>query len=129
MPREVITPETCRSCGACCWSMRNQDRYCDITRKDAERLPKKFVRLHVIQASMFELFSGVPPFVISTKNVKQRSGPLKGVEACVCSALKGSLMQKVECTVYKDRPNVCRTAVKPGDRNCRTIRRMLLEAT
>jgi Fe-S-cluster containining protein len=135
MPREVITAKTCLSCGACCWSMHDQERYCDVTPEDIERLPKKFVRLNVIATRPFDMLvaalSGdnrTPAYAIATKWAKQTSGPFKGTEACVCAALKGSLMSKVSCTVYKDRPNVCRKAVKPGDRSCRDIRRLMRQA-
>ena len=132
--REVITSETCRSCGACCWSSVDQPRYADVTAEDVERLPKRFVRLHVIQSRPFDRLAAaldgqhVPDGAIATKWETQRSGPFKGIDVCVCVALRGSLMHRVSCSVYEKRPRVCRDAVKPGDKACRAYRALFLEA-
>jgi Fe-S-cluster containining protein len=42
--------------------------------------------------------------------------------------LEGTLMKKVRCRIYETRPSVCRNAVKPGNKNCLEIRRILLRA-
>jgi Fe-S-cluster containining protein len=116
--REIITAATCRSCGACCWSMVDQEYYADVTPEDVERLPKRFVKLHVVQSEE----------AIATKWQKQAAGPFKGVSACVCAALRGSLMHRVSCSVYENRPRSCRNALQPGDRSCRETRRMFKAA-
>ena len=41
---------------------------------------------------------------------------------CACIALRGTLLEKTSCSVYDKRPEVCRNAVKPGDKICRDIR-------
>lgn len=112
MPTRKLISEDCRGCGACCVSLTDSDVYADVTPKDEERLGKKFVRLNVVDGA------------IKTRWLRQRSGPFKGVEACSCVALRGSLFHKVYCAVYANRPTVCRKAVNPGDRTCRQARRL-----
>ncbi len=107
-----LTSEDCLKCGLCCVSLTDQGEYCNVTEADKVRLGKPFVRLHVVQDA------------IRTKWRVQRSGPLKGVEACACVALRGSLKHRVSCSVYSVRPEVCHTAVKPGDRTCRQVRQL-----
>ncbi len=129
--REEITAKTCLSCGACCVSLREQDSYCDVTPKDEERLGKKFVRLNVLHFrpfdSLIRTISGQEPAygAIKTKWVEQKSGPFKGISTCQCAALEGTIFEKARCSVYDKRPAVCHTAVKPGDRWCRELRRLL----
>jgi Fe-S-cluster containining protein len=133
--RERVTSATCRSCGACCWSMHDQPRYCDVTAEDLERLPKKFVRLHVIGTHALNRLAArldgdpLPDAAIATTWVKQKHGPFQGVDALVCAALRGSLMHDVSCSVYERRPRACREAVQPGDRACLAIRRMFRAAS
>jgi len=122
MRQKEPTPD-CRTCGACCVSLYDQEVFCDVTPDDQERLGKRFVRLHVLQE----------PYVhhgaaIKTKWRTQRAGPLRGIDACACVALRGSVMHRVSCRVYENRPHVCRTALRPGDRACRDLRRLYREA-
>ena len=123
--RERVTSATCRSCGACCWSMHEQPRHCDVTPEDLERLPKRFVRLHVIGTHPLNRLAArldgdhLPDTAIATTWVKQKHGPFKGADALVCAAHRGSLMHDVSCSVYERRPRACREAVQPGDRACR----------
>ncbi len=110
--------------------LHDQPVYCDITEEDEKRLGKRFVQLHVVQATTFDtLVSAVGGRrayygAIKTAWVENKSGPFKGVSACRCVALKGSLMHKVRCSVYNKRLATCHKAVKPGDRACREVRRM-----
>jgi Fe-S-cluster containining protein len=108
------TPD-CLTCGLCCVSLEDQDEYCNVDAKDEARLGKRFVRLNVVNGA------------IKTKWKLQRSGPLKGAEACACVALQGSVGHRVRCSVYEIRPKVCHTAVKPGDRACHQVRRLFNE--
>ena len=127
--KETITPETCLKCGACCISPHDQPAFCDVTDKDMERLGKRLVRLHVLQSNQLDRLASIldggycPQGAIKTAWREQKTGPLKGFELCACSALRGSVLSKVSCSVYEKRPEVCRKAVKPGDRVCRIIRR------
>ncbi len=118
----------CRTCGACCVAFYEQDSFCDLRPKDIERLGKKFVRLHVIQPSLFDRFAHAfdgnePPTAIATKWTESKVGPLKGYSFNACKMLRGSLMHRVSCRIYEKRPEVCRRAVKPGDRACKDVRR------
>ena len=70
----------------------------------------------------------IPDGAIKTVWTKQKTGPLKGIEICACAALRGSVMQRVSCSVYEDRPRVCRVAVVPGDKACRQAREMFQQA-
>jgi Fe-S-cluster containining protein len=69
-----------------------------------------------------------PAAVLATKTLKPRSGPLKGFALCACALLRGDLLKKNWCAVYKQRPFVCRDAVKPGDATCRWARMQVQEA-
>lgn len=77
-----LTSKDCLTCGICCVSLVDQEDYCNVTEQDKARLGKRFVRLNVVQPS---------GDAIKTQWRVQRSGPLKGVEACTCVALRGSL--------------------------------------
>lgn len=80
---------------------------------------RRVVRLHVVEQHGHAM----------TRSVwkQQRSGPVAGREALVCSALRGSLMSRVSCGVYDVRPQVCR-GYQPGSRRCLEARRALREA-
>lgn len=118
----------CRTCGACCVALQDQEGFCDVTEKDVERLGKRFTRLHVVYPSTADHLSasltGQKPSwgAIRARYRKQRSGPLKGIEANACVCLRGSLLKRVSCSIYDKRPEVCRKAVRPGDRTCRWLR-------
>lgn|GEM_PF-1814442 len=126
--KEKLTSADCVKCGLCCVSLYDQERFADVTAKDEERLGKRFVRLHVLRTRPFDSLCAaidgarVPPGAIATEWRKQRSGPFKGVSVCACVALRGTLLEKTACSIYDKRPEVCRKAVKPGDRTCREIR-------
>lgn len=114
--REVITEESCVSCGACCISVEDQPGFVDVTSRDVDRLGKKFVRLHVHQSD------NGGGGTIKTRWLPQRAGPFKGTRVCACVAFEGSLFLRTSCTVYEQRPNACRNGVRPGDVACREIR-------
>lgn len=124
----------CLTCGACCVAPDNQEAYADVTAEDARRLGRRFVRLHVLGPSALDTFAAAidgknaPPMAIETRWTTQRSGPYKGFEVSTCAALRGSIGSRVRCSVYEKRPKVCRTAVKPGDRACREIRKAFSSA-
>lgn len=130
--RETITAATCRTCGVCCVSLTDQESYADVTAEDERRLGKRFVRLNVLRTSAIDRFASsidgarLPDGAIKTAWKKQATGVLKGFNACVCVALRGSLLSRVSCSVYERRPDVCSRAVIPGDKTCRDARRMFL---
>jgi len=129
-----VTAKDCRKCGLCCTSPREQDVLADLSQEDADRLDPRWAAANVIAyMSAFDLMVNhiygrrCPPGAIRTAWKRQRCGPFKGMEACVCVALRGSLMHRTSCTIYGKRPESCRTAVKPGDKTCLMIRRRWLE--
>ena len=130
-----MTPPVCTTCGMCCVSLRDQRAFADVTTEDEERLGREFVRLHVVHTSTFDRLLGAldgrePPMgAIRTEWKEQKSGPLRGVQANACVALRGSLMRRVKCAVYERRPDACRNAIQPGDRTCRQLRNYAHEET
>jgi Fe-S-cluster containining protein len=127
-----VTAKDCLTCGVCCVSLRDQDCFCDLTPEDEKRLGAAWVRRNVLRARLFDLIASggrVPWGAIKTKWRKQRAGPLKGAEACMCVALRGNLLHKVSCSVYEKRPRTCREAVKPGNRTCLWLRREILRVS
>ena len=110
-----LTSEDCRRCGICCTSLTWGETYVNLTPEDERRLGKRYVRLYVISSE------------IRTRPTLNRTGPLKGVEDCRCVSLRGSIGKQVSCSIYEKRPDVCRKALKPGDRQCREVRRMFKE--
>ena len=134
VPRERITKKTCLSCGGCCVAPSPMSKiFCDVSEEDEKRLGKKFVRLHVLHVSPFDMLVAmvdgrtVPNGGIKTKLARQSSGPLRGSELRTCAMLDGSVMNRVRCRIYDKRPSVCHTAVVPGDQACRAIRKAFRE--
>lgn len=91
----------------------------DLTADDVAQMSRRVVRLHLMQEHS----------VVHTKTVwkDQRRGPLAGAQACVCSALQGSLLSRVSCSIYNQRPEVCRS-FEPGSARCKAARRQLENA-
>ena len=96
----------CLTCGLCCSPHRDQETFCDLDEADLKRLDQKWVRRHVLGFSAFDrvvaAVDGVnlPALVIKTQWKKAATGPLRGFEARVCVALKGTLMHRVSCSIY-----------------------------
>jgi Fe-S-cluster containining protein len=147
MPGKKITRKTCLQCGACCTALHGQKAFCDVTPADEKRMGEKLRRRLVLYPSLLggwepgksgvapqalhilaAVVNGKPYAAIKTKDVTQRSGPLKGIAVHVCAALTGSLMHQVKCTIYRVRPDVCHWAVKPGDRTCIKVRELFEKA-
>jgi Fe-S-cluster containining protein len=128
--KDKITADTCRSCGICCVSLTDSEVYCDVTVDDMKRLSKGFVKKNVVRPRLFDRLAhaidgnSIPDGAIKTIWTEQKAGPLKGTEVCACAALRGSVMHRVSCSVYENRPRVCKVAVVPGDKACRQVREM-----
>ena len=108
--------EDCRTCGLCCVALYESYVLADCDDADMQRLEPRWAKRNVVEIS-----SAVG---IAARWKMQRSGPFKGIEACCCVALRGSIMHRVSCTVYARRPRSCRRAIQPGDRSCRQLRKM-----
>ena len=123
----------CRSCGACCVSFEDQGYFCDVDDDDLAKLSRAFVRKNVEMFACPQLLGLLAHTnyvcgAIMTKWVEVKSGPLKDYELNVCRALRGSVMSKVSCSIYKNRPRTCKIAVSPGSRACREVRRAFKNA-
>ena len=122
----------CKSCGLCCCCGAQQDRFCNVTKDDVKKLPPRYRKL-VIYPSPFDMLAGVldgkvADAALKTKfQVRVKAGPLKDQFFTTCTALVGSVGHSVHCAVYRCRPDVCKTAVVPGDRTCMYLRREYLK--
>ena len=122
----------CRACGVCCVSPYAQDMYCDVNEKDIKRMPVS-ARKRVQHLTTFENLTSVIRHgrsgyeALETKTIKVKAGSLKDIEATVCTFLRGSVMHRVSCSIYSCRPEICRTAMMPGDRICLASRADLVE--
>lgn len=110
----------CLECGACCVSEFDQADYCDITDEDKARMGARLMR-YVNESSSFLQYSGA----IKTEWREQKTGKYKGLLFCSCHFLRGSVMSKVRCSIYAKRPSICRSAMQPGDYQCRRAREVL----
>ena len=110
----TIDASTCRSCGACCVAPASDPTYVAVDKADVARLPKQFVKLHVVSGA------------ISTSTRSYTSGPLDGADVCSCVALAGNVGGRVSCSVYEKRPNVCRSFA-PGGSACIESRRQVFD--
>jgi Fe-S-cluster containining protein len=122
----------CRTCGVCCVCPEDMGHYCDVTPEDIERLGRGFVEKNVAFVSPFDMMAmiidgrRIMGGAIRTTWRTMRQGPFRGYEMNACAALRGSVMHKVSCSIYKNRPNVCRIALKPGDKSCLEVRKAFL---
>jgi len=105
------------------------ESFCDLMPAEVDAMSPQFIAKNVHFTRIFEqIIYKHPPAALRTRWTEQKAGPLKGNRACVCCQLSGSLMHKVRCRIYENRPSVCRRAVKPGDKNCKVMRQILLQA-
>lgn len=131
--KETITPETCRSCGLCCIPPSSQEVFCDVSEADVRKLDRRWANRNVVRISLFDRLcatisgASIPFAAILTKRVEPKRGPLEGGSLTPCAALRGTPGVSVSCAIYDRRPKTCRTAVKPGDRSCRKIRKLYLK--
>ena len=122
----------CRTCGACCISYHDQDAFCNVTINDVKRMGKR-AQKHVIGFDPFDMLCagisgrGLPYAAIETEWRTMKAGPFKGIDICCCVFLRGSVLNRSSCRIYNERPHVCRMAVKPGTKQCKEIRRLLLD--
>lgn len=91
----IAVENVCQSCGACCATSANWPRF--STEDDAA--------LDLIPAAL----------------VNARASGMR-CDGDRCAALKGKVGEATSCTIYKIRPDVCRTCM-PGDAECAIARR------
>ena len=104
----------CKKCGCCCVAMEDNTVWADVEEEDAKRLGSRLVREHVVEKG------------IKTRWKVQKTGPFREYELCACTFLRGSVLHRVSCSVYDKRPQVCRVAFQPGDRECLKVRKWFL---
>lgn len=92
----------CRTCGACCAPQRNDAVYVGVTAADIARMTRLWRERNVAREA------------ILTK--------LDPVGRCVCVALRGTVGQRVSCTIYDRRPQECRSFTA-GSKECIAARR------
>ncbi len=104
----------CRTCGACCASLaEDRPTLADVLPSDLARMSPRTVRLRVLREH--------DAHGTKTAWKQQVTGPFAGHKACVCSALRGSLLSRVSCGMYDERPDVCRE-FEPGSKRCKEVR-------
>lgn len=90
--------------------------HCNLTKEDEKRLSKKFLGKNTTSIQGMK--------TIKTVWRRMKSGPLKGYELNVCVALRGSILNKVSCSIYKNRPIVC-SETPLGCAYCLQVRKAL----
>lgn len=125
----------CTECGLCCivYAYADQNAFCNLCDEDIPRIPKQYRRfirgLSPFDRLCAELDGHPVTAALATKVRRVRSGPLKDTEVCACALLRGDPLLHTRCAIYKNRPQVCRTAVVPGDRTCVELRRSVKAAS
>ena len=125
----------CRTCGLCCIDLcAFHGVWAEVTEADCERLGKAWCRRNVLEFGIRDIVSRIcrpqksnAIGAIVTRGKEIATGPLAGKGCYACIALRGSPLQRVSCAVYDRRPEVCRTALQPGQRQCLELRRLTAE--
>lgn len=102
----------CVTCGACCVSDYNAVDYVHLTDFDLDQLTDEDHRLLVYVEDGF----GKP--LCSIKTVTDSHGN------CRCKALRGEVGDRVSCSIYEQRPTVCRQ-FSPGSSECSAAREQM----
>src|SRR5262245_9130967 len=100
----------CLLCGACCASPFDGEGYIQVEPEDRDRL--RSLALPVIEMEA----SGERLLLLSTR--------LDGQGKRVCRALEGKVGRRVACSVYEDRPHLCRE-FEAGTPECLAARRAI----
>ena len=87
----------CQKCGLCCTANYSGDStYVDLSERDVDRLRKHRLKILYTQHGHAGL---------ATKTTATGTR---------CVALKGKVLQSVSCSVYEDRPTLCRRFERGG---------------
>ena len=100
MSREKITDADCRSCGACCVASGDggdvlAHGYADLSSEDVERMTPH------VRRQLHELFIGHETRY-ATRAKQLASGDVG------CQYLRGTPGQRCSCSIYENRPDICR---------------------
>lgn len=113
------------TCGACCVSLENDQAFCNVDEEDQKRLDRRFLAKHL--RTVYFPMEGTAEEALAVKDIKAKTGPLKGIHMNVCVALRGSPMSRVSCSIYSKCPKVC-DSIKAGDKTCLRICRLFQAA-
>ena len=91
----TIADNPCQACGACCATSANWPRF---STEDDEALAR------------------IPLQLVNARGSGMRCDGHR------CAALKGKVGEATSCSIYAERPEVCRTCM-PGDDECALARR------
>ncbi len=105
----VVTASSCLGCGACCVEDHEYfpSGYAHLSRDDYERIPHPLRNLLVTADGSY---------------MRAQWRTHGGVSRFTCAALKGTVGVDARCSIYDDRPRVCRW-FKPGETMCLDARR------
>jgi Fe-S-cluster containining protein len=95
MPADTVTVSPCTSCGACCSYSREWPRFTTEPDDVLDRIPQDLIN-------------------DSLSGMRCQNGER-------CSALRGRIGIETSCSIYADRPEVCRACL-PGDDACSMAR-------
>ena len=110
--RELDLP-ACTDCGACCVSEEDKLRHAELNPEEALRGP--FSPRGRYKRYVISVLSGS---AIKTKWRPVRTGLLSQAQICACALLRGNPLVQVSCSIYRDRPAVCK-AFRRGSKECR----------
>lgn len=100
----------CCSCGACCISHWNDGYYAAMTKEEVQRL-SRWRQEHHIHYEDDDPEKNFP--ALRTRKNKQGHA--------ICVAFRGRVNGKCSCSIYANRPRVCRY-FKPGSIECHYAR-------
>jgi Fe-S-cluster containining protein len=110
--RELDLP-ACTDCGACCISEQDREWHAELHSEEVLRgpfSPRGRYRRYVTSA-----LSGS---ALKTKWRPVSTGLLRQAQICACALLRGNPLVQVSCSIYRDRPAVCK-AFRRGSKECR----------
>lgn len=102
----------CLSCGACCVSDFEALDYVHLFEPEVDRLVAKGKGHLVYEEKTY----GEPMYSMRTRS--------DSCGNCRCVALEGTIGEKVACTIYDIRPEICRK-FKPGSTCCLGARQIM----
>lgn len=111
--RHDIDLPACTDCGACCVSEYDKDWHAELNPKEVASgpfSPRGRYKRYVVPVG-----NGAG---LATKWKAVSAGPLRDASVCACALLRGNPLVQVSCSIYRDRPAVCR-AFKRGSKECR----------
>jgi uncharacterized protein len=107
----MTIPPDCLTCGACCASPFVGEGYIQLNREEEQRLGRM----------------GLPVLVVvpdPADRIVMLGTKYNGQRIRVCVALSGNVGKQVACTIYGDRPVLCRQ-FEAGSPECHQARRAM----